>query len=201
MPLLRFEAMCEPHRAAIVLAAGASSRMGSPKALLAWRGTTLLGHAIRALRAARVEHPVVVLGVHHEAVEARVPELADTLVRLNLDEASGRSTSIRIGAAALADAIASVVVQSVDQPCEAELLNRLFEAHGEVVVPSRAGRRGHPVCVAGWLLPELRAVTEAEEGLRAVVRRHAVLEIPVADDTVFWNLNDPQAYAAAVRSQ
>jgi molybdenum cofactor cytidylyltransferase len=192
--------MPELHRAAIVLAAGASSRMGSPKALLAWQGTTLLGHAIRALRAASVEHLVVILGVHHEAIEARVPELADAHVRLNLDEATGRSHSIRIGAAALANDVAAVVVQSVDQPCDAELLSRLFEARGDVVVPCRGGRRGHPVCFAGWLLPELRAVSEAEEGLRAVVRRHTVVEVPVADETVFWNLNDPQAYAAAVRS-
>ena len=46
--------------------------------------------------------------------------------------------------------------------------------------------------------PELREVSEQDQGLRAVVRRHAVLELAVASETVFWNLNDPDAYAAAL---
>jgi len=189
------------RRAAIVLAAGASSRMGSPKALLAWRGTTLLGHALRELRRARVEDIVVVLGLAHEAIERDVAELAQTTMRLNLDEASGRSASIRIAAHAIADDVAQVVVQSVDQPSDTDILNALLETEGDVVVPVQNGRRGHPVCFSGRLLAELRAVSEDAEGLRAVVRRHPVTEVEVTSAAVFWNLNTPEAYQAAVAEQ
>ena len=61
------------------------------------------------------------------------------------------------------------------------------------------GRRGHPVCFAGNLLPELRRVAEHDEGLRSVVRRYTaqVVDVPVNSESVLWNLNDPAAYAAA----
>jgi molybdenum cofactor cytidylyltransferase len=193
--------MTEVRRAAIVLAAGASSRMGSPKALLPWRGTTLLGFAIEQLRAAGVESIVVVLGLAHESIEADVSELRGAAVGLNLDEASGRSASIRIGASAIADDTAQVIVQSVDQPCTTDVLEALLEQAGEVVVPVQNGRRGHPVCFSGRLLAELRAVSEDAEGLRAVVRRHPVTEVEVTSAAVFWNLNTPEAYQAAVAEQ
>ncbi len=186
---------------AILLAAGASSRMGTPKALLAWRGSTLLGFAIAQLRAAGVSELVVVLGLAHAEIETALPELAGTTVRLNLDEASGRSGSIRIGAAAVPDIVEKVVVQSVDQPTSAEVLGALLAMHADVVVPTSNGRRGHPVCFSGALLEELREVTEDTQGLRAVVQRHTITEVEVGTDTVFWNLNDPRAYAEALARQ
>lgn len=188
-------------RAAILLAAGASSRMGTHKALLVWHGTTLLAYALGELRLAGAEQLVVVLGLKHARIEAAVPDLAGATVALNLDEASERSGSIRIGAAAVSDAATAIIVQSVDQPCSADLLRQLYAARAEIAVPSRDGRRGHPVCFSGRLLHELRTVSEVDQGLRAVVRRHPVLEVPVTSDTVFWNLNDPQAYAEALAAQ
>jgi molybdenum cofactor cytidylyltransferase len=183
--------------AGIVLAAGASSRMGSPKALLPWAGSTLLGYALEQLAVAGVSAPIVVLGLAHEEVRAREKRLAQASVVLNLDEASGRSGSIRLGASAVPEGVRRVLVQSVDQPVAAEVLRALLAAEGEVAVPTFEGRRGHPVCFAGALLPELRAVSETEHGLRAVVRRHDVVDVPVDEPAVLWNLNDPDSYASA----
>jgi CTP:molybdopterin cytidylyltransferase MocA len=98
--------------------------------------------------------------------------------------------------------VEAALIQSVDQPAAADVLVALFEAlesgGGDLAVPIYHGRRGHPVCFAGKLLPELRTVNEANVGLRAVVRRHGnrLLEVPVATDSVLWNLNDPATYAA-----
>ena len=194
--------MCGVARAAIVLAAGASQRMGSPKALLAWQGTTLLGYVLRQLRIARVEHVVVVLGLAHEQISRSVADLAGAQVTLNLDEASGRSGSIRLGASAVPDGVSRVLVQSVDQPCSAAVLEALYTTEGSVAVPTFEGRRGHPVCFSASLLAELRQVSEASQGLRAVVRRHAseLVEVPVTEAAVNWNLNDPAGYAQAHRS-
>ncbi len=184
----------------MILAAGASQRMGTPKALLAWGGTTLLEYTLQQARAALTDVIVVVLG---PATRHLVASLGDARVAFNLEPESGRSASIRIGCEAMPEDIRSVVVQSVDQPCPADILSALFAAveqlTEEAAVPSFQGRRGHPVCFAGSLLPELRRVTEEAQGLRAVVRRHAqhLVEVPVDSECVLWNLNDPAAYAAA----
>jgi CTP:molybdopterin cytidylyltransferase MocA len=187
---------------AVILAAGASERMGTPKALLAWGRTTLLDSALEQARLAGVADIVVVLGPATRHLDQQL--LADGVrVTLNPDPATGRSASIRLGSHELPDEIDAVVVQSVDQPCDASVLTCLFaqrqRSNADVAVPVYKGRRGHPVCLAGRLIPELRAVDEEAEGLRSVVRRHAdrLIEVRVDNESVVWNLNDPAAYTAA----
>ena len=185
-------------RAAIILAAGASQRMGSPKALLAWGDSTLLGHAIQQARAATVVDLVVVLGPATRHIHV------DAVTVVNDEPETGRSASIRLGATSVADDVEAILVQSVDQPVTVEVLVGVFEAvegGAEIAIPTYAGRRGHPVCFTGRLLAELRNVTEQDQGLRAVVRRHSVTEVPVHTESVVWNLNDPAAYAAARAAQ
>ena len=180
-------------RGAVILAAGASERMGTPKALLPWGDSTLLDHAIREVHAAGADAVVVVVGPATRHVNISVATV------FNPAPESGRSASIRLGCAALPD-VDAVVIQSVDQPTTADILEDLFSAvSGDVAVaiPTYKGKRGHPVCFAGRLLPELRDVTEEDEGLRAVVRRHIVHEVAVDSESVVWNLNDPAAYAEA----
>lgn len=190
-------------RLALVLAAGLSERMGVPKATLRWGEGSLLEFQLAQLRAAGVPRPVVVLGHAAERVRALLP--ADASVRwvYNSDYRSGRGSSVRAGAGALEDGGSSVLVTSVDQPCPSEVMELLYRAadsgRGLVYVPTFRGRRGHPVVFAGELLAELRAVTEVEEGLRAVVRRHApdTVEVPVEWEGVVWNLNRREDYLRA----
>jgi CTP:molybdopterin cytidylyltransferase MocA len=172
--------------------------MGTPKALLPWSDSTLLDYAIEQARSARVTDLVVVLGPATQNLDLPLA----TATAFNPDPETGRSTSIRLGCVALAETAEAILIQSVDQPVTADILDSLFDAVADgamVAIPTYAGRRGHPVCLAGSLLGELRAVTEEEQGLRAVVRRHAtrVREVSVQSEAVVWNLNDPAAYAAA----
>jgi CTP:molybdopterin cytidylyltransferase MocA len=181
-------------RAAIILAAGASERMGTPKALLQWRGSTLVEHAVDQARGAGVEQIVVVVGPATRHVELNATKV------LNPVPETGRSASIRLGAEAVDGTAAAILIQSVDQPVEVDVLEALFlaiEGNAEVAVPSYRGQRGHPVCVSVQLLTELREVSEANEGLRALVRRHLVTEVPVENASITWNLNDPASYATA----
>jgi molybdenum cofactor cytidylyltransferase len=185
-------------RAAIILAAGASRRMGSPKALLPWGNSTLLEYAVQQARAAGVVDLAVVLG----PATAHLTVDAQTVV--NPEPETGRSASIRFGAGQLRDGVGAIAVQSVDQPVAADVLVALFaavEGGAHLAVPTFGGRRGHPLCCAGRLLGELRDVREEDLGLRAVVRRHSVTEVPVDTESVVWNLNDPAAYAAARAAQ
>ncbi|HEV7665493.1 MAG TPA: nucleotidyltransferase family protein, partial [Chloroflexota bacterium] len=142
-------------RAAIIVAAGASQRMGTPKALLPWADTTLLGYALREARLAGVTQTVVVLG---PATAELASTLADVRTVINPEPQTGRSTSIRLGADELSQNVAAILIQSVDQPAPSDVLEALFAAldgPAAVSVPTHAGRRGHPVCFAGRILPEL----------------------------------------------
>lgn len=188
---------------AILLAAGLSSRMGTPKPLLDWCGRPLVAYQVSQLREAGAEPVLVVTGHAAAAVEAALAGQCVRLVR-NTAYHEGRATSVRAAALALADTAAPLVLLNVDQPRHAVTIRRLIEAHaahgGLITVLVHAGRRGHPAVLSGALLPELRGLSEEGEGLRAVMRRHAAerVEIPVASDEVLLDLNDPAAYARAL---
>jgi molybdenum cofactor cytidylyltransferase len=161
-----------------------------------------VGYAIGELRAAGASTIVVVLGADADRVRLALPAAPDLVVALNPQYAAGRSSSVRAGTRAL-PADAAVVIQSVDQPCPATVIEQLYGAvettGADIVVPVFEGRRGHPVCVSGRLLPELATVREEDQGLRSLVHRHAdtTLEVPVPTAAILLNLNDPAAYEAA----
>ncbi len=194
----------EEDVAAILLAAGLSTRMGTPKPLLPWDGRTLAEYQVAQLVAAGAAQVIVVTG-HARAEVERV--LAGTEARLvhNPRYAEGRAGSVRVGAAAVQEPVAAVLTLNVDQPRPAELIRALIAAHlaggAAITVPVWAGRRGHPAVFAGTLLPELRAVTEEGEGLRAVRRAHTAQtrEVDLGDPRVLVDINTPESYREARR--
>lgn len=197
-----------PRVVAILLAAGDSVRMGSPKALVEWRGRPLLRHQLDRIGESRVDDCVVVLGREAERLEATVRASAGPAgtVRcvVNPRHAEGRCSSILAGLGALSSLPApadAIVIVSVDQPLPARLLDALLGAAGTewgagggrtIIVPAFDGRRGHPPLFRASLLPELADIREATEGLKAVVRRRPerVLEVPWDDNQVLLNLNE-----------
>lgn len=190
--------------AALLLAAGLSTRMGRPKPLLPWGDRTLVEAQVAMLRDAGADDIVVVTGHEADRIE-QVLVGSGARVVFNPRYAEGRATSVRAGAQAIPDGTGCIVVLSVDQPRTADLVRAVIDAHlragALITVPRHAGRRGHPVVFAGSLLPELREVTEEGEGMRAVRRRHAdrTVEVEVADEQVLLDVNTPDAYAAALR--
>lgn len=194
--------------AAIVLAAGESRRMGRAKALLDWDGKPLLQHQIDELSAAGCEPIVVVLGHDADRIAAGIRRDGGCRVVHNREYASGRASSLRAGADALPDDAAAVVVASVDTPLRSATVGALIEAWrgradpGAIIVPRHAGRNGHPSLFGGSLLPELRAVREESQGLRAIRRAHtdATAFVDVDDPLATLNLNTPEAYESARRA-
>lgn len=123
----------------VLLAAGASSRMGRPKALTELGGETALERIVRAAEGMRV---IVVLGEHYDAVRAALPSLDVRWVR-NPAPAMGRTGSLQRG---LLHARGEALVLPVDHPLvRAHTMRRVARAAGEWVVPMHLGRGGHPI--------------------------------------------------------
>ncbi|MFB3053097.1 MAG: NTP transferase domain-containing protein [Dehalococcoidia bacterium] len=188
--------------AAILLAGGESSRMGTAKPLLEWGGNTLIEYQLAQLKEPPVERVVVVLG--HRADEV-LPYVRGSGAQALINElyAEGRASSLRLGAAALPDDTTAILVLSVDQPRPHDVIARLAGVHRHsgslITVPTYDDRRGHPPLLDGSLLPELREVNEATQGLRAVIERHAadVTELPFETSAVLLDLNRLQEYQKA----
>ena len=189
--------------AAILLAAGASSRMGESKALLDWGGRPLVAAQVAALAAAGCDPVIVVLGSQAGAVRRALPRGARWTI--NGAWRQGRAGSIRAGARAVPRHAERVVVASVDQPCSASAVRALVEALGvdrgaRIAAPRHGGRNGHPPVFDAALLPELRRASERGEGLREVRRRwrERTIFVEVGDAGVLLNLNTPGDYRRAL---
>lgn len=207
---------------AILLAAGDSRRMGAPKALLEWRGRTLIEHQVDVLCRSRVEECIVVLGRDADRLAALVaacplPGARARVVR-NPRPEQGRSSSVRTGLAALTSPAEALLFAAVDQPLLPALVETLIAAAEEawrgaaiggagptaesaavIFIPTFEGCRGHPILFHGALLPELLAIGEATAGLRGVLhaRPGRVREIPCASAEVLLDLNTPDDAARA----
>ncbi|MBM3939456.1 MAG: nucleotidyltransferase family protein [SAR202 cluster bacterium] len=195
-----------PGVAALLLAAGESSRMGEPKALLPWLGgRALLAWGVESLREAGYSPIVVVLGHAAERLRAEVPSHPGVSIVVNDGHAGGRSTSIVAGVRAVPADADAVLVASIDQPRSVTLLRDLrvaWEASRPLIaVPALDGRPGHPPLFSAVLRDELLNVSEASEGLRAVVSRHRAerLLVPSDDPLALANLNTRADYEAALR--
>ncbi len=193
---------------AILLAAGESTRMSVPKALLPWGDTTLIEYQVRQLRAAGIDDIVVVLGHAADEIRAHIPPSrgsgSDLRTVVNLHFKEGRATSLRAGALALSDDAGPTVVLNVDQPRPSELLSRLIEAHtasdASISRPVFGNRHGHPIVLAGSLLNELRSVEENSQGLLGVVNAHRdeMQDVDLEDERVLVDFNTLEEYEKAL---
>jgi molybdenum cofactor cytidylyltransferase len=189
--------------AAILLAAGESTRMGTPKPLLDWFGEALVDYQIRQLREAGCEEVVVVLGHRAGEIEPVVSTAGGRCVR-NESYREGRASSLRAGAEALGEPEA-IVVASVDQPRPANVVRQLIEERETraalVAAPTFEGERGHPIVVDGKLLPELRSAREETLGLRGVIGGHedGVAEVIFETPAILLDFNTPDEYEEAKR--
>jgi molybdenum cofactor cytidylyltransferase len=192
--------------AATVLAAGASARMGFPKALLKFHGRTFLATILDAIEALGV-HRMVVVGAESDKILS-VHDLRDVQVVHNTEMEAGPIGSIRASVRAVeTHPVDGLLVWPVDFPHVAVDTARVlidgFElGTSSVVLPEYNSRGGHPVLFGRAVFPELLAAPD-EQGARAVVRAdpERVLRIPVTDAAVMDRLNTPRAYQDLLRRQ
>ncbi len=186
----------------IVLAAGMSTRMGEPKALLDWGGEPLICYQVRQLLDAGVDEVIVVLGHRADDISRQMRHLKCRIM-LNPRYHMGRATSLRIGARAVNRDASAILIENVDAPRSAEFLRPLLAAHvadGVITRPVFDGRHGHPVVVNGNLRDELLKVDDETGGLRSVIEAHRgeIVDVP-SDASCEVDFNTPQEYEAARR--
>ena len=193
--------------AAIILAAGESRRMGSPKARLPYPendGTesTFLDHLLGVFGSSQAEPVIVVLG--HDACKlASSFRFGGARVVVNRDYRDGMLSSIHAGLRALDDdKVDGALVCPVDHPdvdpvVVDTLIHRFEEHRSPIVVPVHNGRRGHPVLFSSDVFSTLMDAPKAV-GARQVVWDHQedLLEVEVSDAGVTVDIDTPSDYRA-----
>ena len=195
----------------IVLAAGESTRMGAPKALLPdGAGRVFITRVLHTFAAAGVRDVTVVTGALHDrivrAVAGDAPRGAAIRFARNPDPSRGQFSSLLVGLdAANGPGVDAVLMTLVDVPFVApatiHAILRAFERTGAAIIrPARGERHGHPVLFARSIFDELRRA-DPEQGAKAVVRAHAsaVLNIDVTDEGALLDVDTREEYERAVR--
>ena len=193
-----------PRVAGVVVAAGLSSRMGGENKLLAEvDGKPIVARVVDALLDAAIDPVLVVVG--HQADQVRA-SVADCRVRFveNPDFAEGLGASIRAGFRALDEPVDAALIALGDMPrIRADHVTKIvaaFDPSGArtICVPAHEGRRGHPVL---WSSRHFAALRElgGDVGARALLAAHAeaIATVPVADDGVHFDVDDPALLAEA----
>jgi len=167
--------------AAIILAAGASTRLGEPKQLVEFVGERLLERAVRTAREAGCGPVVVVLGAGAGTIQAQC-SLRDATVIHNMEWKEGMASSIRAGVAALPLETESAIVMTCDQPAvTAAHLQRLMAAMGNGAVASEySGRRGVPACFPAVLFAEL-AQLRGDQGAAKLLQQSPAVPLPFGE--------------------
>jgi molybdenum cofactor cytidylyltransferase len=179
---------------ALILAAGESSRMGSPKPLLDYRGETFLDRLI-GIFTPRCSAVIVVLGAAAERIREGLARPAHFVV--NNDYRLGQTNSMQCGLRVLPTGTSSVLFTLADHPAVApETVDAVIgRSDAALCVPRYQGKRGHPILFSGDLIAEFLALP-ADGAARDVVRAHAgeTVFLDIDDPGIVTDVDDPAAY-------
>ena len=191
--------------AAVILAAGASRRMGQPKQLLLVDGEPMLARVVDAVVTAGLDQVIVVLGASAEQAQPLLAGKAITIVH-NPDWPEGMASSLRIGLAAVSPQAEAALFTPADLPrllptTIQHIIDHYHSTGKSVIIPSYHGRRGNPVLFARSLFPELMAL-RGDVGGRAVFAAHPeqVAMLEVSDAGILLDIDTPDEYRAATQS-
>ncbi len=192
--------------AVIVLAAGDSSRMGRPKALLDWHGKPMIEHVLATARSGGCTRSLVVLGRDAEGILAGA-DLGDAQVVLNPDPSLGQVSSIKLGMQHQDFSTDCCVVWPVDCPLvQAGDVRALIESYARmrtslmrIFIPVHAGKRGHPMLVDIGFRQPFMLLGPGDTARKVIDDNHTqVQEVPTGNAGVLADIDTPQEYQAAL---
>lgn len=189
--------------AAVILSGGASSRMGSPKALLPYQGRPFLEHLLDVTALPEIGVRRVVLGADAEPIAKAIHVKADEIV-INEGWERGQLSSIQAAVRSLPAGTDGMLLCLIDHPLISvalvqDLVEQFYKSKKLIVLPTYDGRRGHPVIFSAALYDELLRAP-LETGARAVVWAHPgdIDEVPTTEEGCVLNLNDPETLHRAM---
>ena len=192
---------------AILLAAGESRRMGSPKALLHYQGQTFIERICTAFLTAGVDELIVVLGARAEEIGRALPTHLALRSVVNSRYSQGQLSSLMVGIGALSPESEAAIVNLVDHPLVSsetikEVIDSYRAAPVPIVIASYQGKRGHPVLFSSQIYGEILAAP-LDQGAKVVVRKDPtrVREILLDDPGILADIDTPEDYAHFVGRQ
>jgi molybdenum cofactor cytidylyltransferase len=185
---------------AVILAAGASRRMGQPKMLLPWGATNVIGQVVTTLLASGVRSPVIVTGRSFQEVRNSLVGLPVGFVHNPEFESTEMLQSLQMGIPCLPKEAEACLVVLGDQPqIKGEVIAQVcqtFQAQAApLIIPSYQFKRGHPWLAHKDLWPELLAMP-ATATLRQFLNRHSaeIFYLNVDTSSVLMDLDTPEEY-------
>jgi len=170
--------------AAIILAAGVSSRMGNFKPMLQLDGQTMIQRVTASMRLAGADPIVVVTGYHHEVLEQHLAGPDIRFVHNDRYYATQMLDSLLLGATALPADTERVLISPADVPLiKPETMQALLASQGDFIRPSYGGKPGHPVVMTPEALRRIHVFRDHSDGLRGAVEACGILpvDVPVED--------------------
>ena len=187
----------------IILSAGESKRMGTPKQLLPWGKTIILQQVIDNVLASRLGMTLLILGYRADDIASKIRISSKISILVNHDFRVGMSSSVKCGIKnAPADAEAFMLLLG-DQPfIGTNIIDKLIDSYGDkhgIVIPVYNGRRGHPVIFNSRYRKELLSISD--QGAKGVIKKYAhdIFEVHVDSPNVLIDIDTPQDYQEAKR--
>ncbi len=184
----------------IILAAGESRRMGSPKALLRYQGKTFIERICHNFLAAGVDELIVVLGARAEELQRAIPAHPALRTVVNPNYFQGQLSSLMVGIGGVSAESAAAVVNLVDHPMvETSTIKALLTSFRAepmpILIAAYHGKRGHPVLFSRHVYGEILAAP-LDQGAKVVVRKdpNRVRELEFDDPGILADIDTPEDY-------
>ena len=189
-----------PKISAIILAAGKSSRMKTPKPLLNWGKENLINFQIESLNNSNIEEIIVVIGSNAEEIKKEITSDEVKVVE-NVDFELGKTTSIKKGLSEINNKN-DILLIAVDQPRNKLLIEQISDFHinhpenKKIIMPFSNGKSGHPIIFSNIFFNELTQINEETEGIREVIKRNqdSIIKYKTKDASALIDLNTPEQY-------
>jgi molybdenum cofactor cytidylyltransferase len=190
--------MSSARFAAVILAAGFSSRMGQPKPLLPLGKATVTDYIVSTFQSLGLD-VFVVVGNRKEEVISGIKSRGITFVH-NPDFEKGMFTSIKAGIKHLGKKYQAFFVLPVDIPLvETATVENIIDTGianpQSIIYPVFLGKRGHPPLIPSGLIPEI-SVWKQEGGLKAYLKtkEQLAINLPVEDSFILFDIDTPEDY-------